>query len=145
MTASNITIQFAEYTVYTHFAIPTSRSDTMTENKTPTKPAAKPAAKKPAVVRAPAKAKTAVAKPEKKEKKKVEGKVKVVRDSFTMPRSDYDMIAELKQKALNSGLHVKKSELLRAGLHLLTKQTAAQLKQTLAGLEKIKTGRPQKS
>jgi len=143
MTASNITFQFAEYTVYTHFAIPTSRSNTMTENKTPTKSATKPVAKKPAAVRAPAKAKTAVAKPEKK--KKVEGKVKVVRDSFTMPRTDYDMIAELKQKALNSGLHVKKSELLRAGLHLLGKQSVAQLKQTLAGLEKIKTGRPQKS
>jgi hypothetical protein len=112
-----------------------------------TKPAPrKPAAKKPAPARKVAPAK-AVAKPEKKHKKekKAEGKVKVVRDSFTMPQSDYDLIAELKQKALKSGLHVKKSELLRASLQALSKLTAAQLKRAIEGLEKIKTGRPKKS
>lgn len=106
----------------------------------------KPATKKPAVARKAAPAK-AVAKPEKKHKKekKADGKVKVVRDSFTMPQADYDLIAALKQKASQAGLHVKKSELLRASLQALSKLTAAQLKRAISGLEKIKTGRPKKS
>ncbi len=86
-------------------------------------------------------------KPEKKHKKekKTDSKVKVVRDSFTMPQTDYALIAEIKQKALKAGLHVKKSELLRAGLRALDKLGAAQLKRAVASLEKIKTGRPKKS
>jgi hypothetical protein len=103
----------------------------------------KPAARKTPAARKPASVKV-TAKPVKKHKKekKAEGKVKVVRDSFTMPQADYALIADLKQKALKAGLHVKKSELLRASLQALSKLTAAQLKRALSGLEKIKTGRP---
>jgi hypothetical protein len=105
----------------------------------------KPAVRKTPVARKPAPVKTA-AKPEKKHKKekKVDSKVKVVRDSFTMPQADYDLIAVLKQKALKAGLHVKKSELLRASLKVLSKLTAVQLKRAISDLEKIKTGRPKK-
>lgn len=103
----------------------------------------KPAVRKSPVVRKPAPAKVA-AKPEKKLKKKADTKVKVVRDSFTMPQSDYELIAELKQKALKAGLHVKKSELLRASLQAFAKLSTAQLKSAITGLEKIKTGRPKK-
>lgn len=119
----------------------------MTENNVQTKAAEKQVVKKVPVARKRAVAKTVVAKPEKKIKKekKTENKEKVVRDSFTMPQADYDLIAAIKQKALKAGLHVKKSELLRAGLHVLAKQSAAQLNQTVAGLEKIKTGRPKKA
>ena len=116
----------------------------MTENNNPTKTVASPVLKKAPAARKTVAAKIAAVKPEKKVKKekKVESKVKVVRDSFTMPQTDYDIIAEIKQKALKAGLHVKKSELLRAGLHVLSALSAAQLKQTMASLEKIKTGRP---
>ncbi len=69
----------------------------------------------------------------------------MVRDSFTMPQADYDLIAALKEKTLKAGLHVKKSELLRAGLIALDKLNAAQLKRAMTGLEKIKTGRPKKA
>jgi hypothetical protein len=105
----------------------------------------KPAVRKTPTARKPATAKV-TAKPEKKHKKekKAEGKVKVVRDSFTMPQADYDLIAAIKEKALKSGLQVKKSELLRASLHVLAKLPVAQLKRALSGLEKIKTGRPKK-
>ncbi|MGA8146442.1 MAG: hypothetical protein WB870_02565 [Gallionellaceae bacterium] len=95
-------------------------------------------------------AKPVPAKPQKKSKKdkkasgKAETKVKVVRDSFTMPQNDYAKIAELKQACLKAGMHVKKSELLRAGLHALGKLSSAQLKQTIAQVEQIKTGRPKK-
>lgn len=77
-------------------------------------------------------------------KHKKEHKVKVVRDSFTMPRNEYQKIAEIKTICLKSKMHVKKSEVLRAGLKMLAKLNAAQLKSMLSSLEKIKTGRPKK-
>lgn len=106
-------------------------------------PAAKPAA---AAKRRPVLKQSAATLQEKtpKKAKKPVNKAKVVRDSFTMPQNDFEKIAELKQLCLKNGLRVKKSELLRAGLHELAKLKLVQLKQTLAGLEEIKTGRPKK-
>lgn len=101
-------------------------------------PATKAVAEK---VTAPAKA---AAKKPKKEHPKKEHKEKVVRDSFTMPQSEYQKIAAIKETCLKAGLPVKKSEVLRAGLKALGEMNAAQLKRSLAGLEKIKTGRPKK-
>lgn len=71
-------------------------------------------------------------------------KVKVVRDSFSMPQEDFDLIAKLKEKALAGGLQVKKSALLRAGLQMLDKSSALQFKRVISGLTPIKTGRPKK-
>jgi hypothetical protein len=109
----------------------------------------KPAVGKSEVIKTPA-AKPAQIKsqptiPAKKNKKaKKSSKEKVVRDSFTMPQNDYIKISELKQVCLKAGLQVKKSELLRAGLHALGKLSIAQLKQTIMQMEQIKTGRPKK-
>ncbi len=103
----------------------------------------KTAPRKPVPGKTAATGKTAAAKKQKKDKKS-DAKVRVIRDSFTMPQTDYDLIAALKQKALKAGLHVKKSELLRVGLQALSKLSAAQLKRSISGLEKIKTGRPKK-
>ena len=71
-------------------------------------------------------------------------KEKVVRDSFTMPKSDYDMIASLKQKCLDAGVPVKKSELLRAGLMMLESASPQRLLAAVSSLETVKTGRPAK-
>ena len=104
-------------------------------------------AKKPLMKKAAALAKTATpAKPTVKTPKisKKEHKVKVVRDSFTMPQNEYQKIAEIKGICLKAKMHVKKSEVLRAGLKLLSGLGIAQLKREMAGLEKIKTGRPKK-
>lgn len=98
--------------------------------------AVKNAVKKPSV------RKPAAATVTKKSKKAP--KVKIVRDSFTMPQSEYQKIAEIKETCLEAGLPVKKSEVLRAGLKALTKLSAVQLKRALTELEKIKTGRPKK-
>mgnify|MGYP005804745775 CR=1 FL=1 len=98
----------------------------------------KTTAKKTLLEKAPAPEKSVAKKPKK------EHKEKVVRDSFTMPQSEYQKIAEIKETCLKSGLPVKKSEVLRAGLKALCGMNAAQLKRALAGLEKIKTGRPKK-
>jgi hypothetical protein len=77
-------------------------------------------------------------------KTKKENKKKVIRDSFTMPQNEYSKIAEIKAICLKSKMHVKKSEVLRAGLKMLAALNAVQLKQKLGSLEKIKTGRPHK-
>lgn len=116
----------------------TAKKVTLKAAPAATKTRAKPVVKspvKPAVGAAP--------KPAGKKPKK-ENKVKVVRDSFTMPQSEYQKIADIKESCLKAGLHVKKSEVLRAGLKALAALNAAQLKRALAGLEKIKTGRPKK-
>lgn len=113
--------------------------------------ATKPTAASKAPSLQPAAAKIVAAKPSKKNKKakksaaKAEVKDKVVRDSFTMPQDDYAKITKLKQACLKAGLHVKKSELLRAGLRALDTLTVAQLKQAIGKLDAIKTGRPKKS
>lgn len=71
-------------------------------------------------------------------------KIKVMRDSFTMPQNEYQKIAEIKALCLKTGLHVKKSEVLRAGLIALCAMSEAQLSAALSGIDKIKTGRPNK-
>ena len=114
------------------------------QKKAPAARSAKPA------VSARAKPKTPAAIPVKsgkkaKKEKKVQEKSKVVRDSFTMPQNDYDKIAELKQVCQKAGLHVKKSELLRAGLQALSKLSVMQLERAIVQLAPIKTGRPKKS
>ncbi|KJK24738.1 hypothetical protein UB46_08545 [Burkholderiaceae bacterium 16] len=72
-------------------------------------------------------------------------KEKVLRDSFTMPKSDYARIDELKQRCLDAGVHIKKSELLRAGLLLLAARSPKQLLAAVSKVEAVKTGRPPKA
>lgn len=83
-------------------------------------------------------------KAEKVEKALKPAKAKVVRDSFTMPEWDYAKLAELKRRCLNGGAHVKKSELLRAGLKMLESLPERQLLAVVAQVETVKTGRPAK-
>lgn len=69
-------------------------------------------------------------------------KVKLVRDGFTIPSDEYEALAVLKQRALKAAHPVKKSELLRAGLRLLSSLTDAAFLAALAAVPAIKTGRP---
>lgn len=71
-------------------------------------------------------------------------KVKVVRDSFTIPKAEYVQIAALKKRAMDLGQEIKKSELLRAGLLLLTSASDAALRKALGNVPTLKTGRPGK-
>ena len=67
---------------------------------------------------------------------------KVTRDSFTMPSTDYEKIGQLRAKCLKVGLSVTKSEIIRAGLHALESLPTEHLREVIASLEKVKTGRP---
>ena len=69
---------------------------------------------------------------------------KLVRDSFTMPRQDFDLIPALKKRALAFQRPTKKSELLRAGLQALAALDDKRLEAALDALVAIKAGRPKK-
>lgn len=69
-------------------------------------------------------------------------KIKLVRDSFTMPADDWALIAQLKERALAFKRPAKKSELLRAGLQALAALPDAKLKAALDSLLPLKPGRP---
>src|SRR6266568_507596 len=71
-------------------------------------------------------------------------KEKLVRDSFTMPRSDFELIALLKERALTFKRPTKKSELLRAGLQAMAALNQKQLQTALDRLPLLKSGRPKK-
>lgn len=66
----------------------------------------------------------------------------VIRDSFTMPVADYVLIGTLKKRCLALRIAVKKSELLRAGLATLHGLPDDRLKQVVAAVESVRTGRP---
>ena len=67
---------------------------------------------------------------------------KVIRDSFTMPVADYELLGVLKKRCIGLGVAIKKSELLRAGLAVLDRLPSDRLAQVVAAVETVKTGRP---
>lgn len=71
-------------------------------------------------------------------------KLKMERDSFTMPKVEYAQFSVLKERLVKLGQPAKKSELLRAGIMQLTAMTDAALKAAMSKVPTIKTGRPKK-
>lgn len=69
---------------------------------------------------------------------------KVVRDSFTFPVEDVELIGALKNRSLQCAINATKSEIVRAGLHALNSMSDKELVKILQELEKVKTGRPGK-
>ena len=69
-------------------------------------------------------------------------KPKLVRDSFTIPKAEYLVIEQLKQRTARLGRQAKKSELLRAGIKTLAGMSESSLTAALAAVPSIKTGRP---
>jgi len=136
---------------------PTQTTAKKVVRKTAKKAPAKAPSKAPA--KAPIKAKTVAAK---KTPQKTTAKVnavststpvvetkhkkpKLVRDSFTFPKDEYQAIAGLKQKALGLKHSAKKSEILRAGLKLLSSLNDKAFLAALTNVPALKTGRPAKS
>lgn len=110
-----------------------------------TKPASTTIALKPAA-KPVSTAKTTTAKTVKPKEIKPakQPKLKMERDSFTMPKAEYAQIYVLKDRLTKLGHHAKKSELLRAGIMQLTAMTDAALKAAMSKVPTIKTGRPKK-
>jgi hypothetical protein len=71
-------------------------------------------------------------------------KQKLVRDSFTIPKDEYQALGELKARLTKLMQPAKKSELLRAGLKALSAMPDAAIKKALQDVPAIKTGRPAK-
>jgi hypothetical protein len=120
-------------TVTSPVKAPVSKTTKSAAVKAPAKTAR--TAPQPPVVKKPA---AAPAKPLK------DKKIKVVRDSFTLPKSELLQIGEMKKRALGLSVEIKKSELIRAGLQALASMTDASFKKALASIPTIKTGRPTK-
>lgn len=106
----------------------------------PTNPVTAPKAPKASKAAKPAKAAAAV-KPTKATEPKGK-KPKLVRDSFTIPKDEYTVLDTLKDRATALAHPVKKSELLRAGLKVLTGLSDSALRSALQAVPSIKTGRP---
>ena len=108
-------------------------------SKVVVKASAKPAAKTmlKAAVKPAAKPKT-----EKPVKAK---KPKLVRDSFTIPKAEYTVLDDLKQRATQLNSSVKKSELIRAGIKALAAMSDTAFLAALKAVPTIKTGRPSKA
>jgi hypothetical protein len=116
------------------------RSETATP-KAKSASEAKPKSRKSSPAKPPkaekSSAKSRVAGPKDGQTKDGEGKIK---DRFTMPASDHALISALKKRAKAAGRPVKKSELLRAGLHALNLLDETQLLQAVARLQPTAKG-----
>ena len=97
----------------------------------PVKPVTKRAPAKPAVKTAP--------KPVSVE---VKVKHKLVRDSFTIPKTEYVVLESLKVRAADLKRPTKKSELIRAGIAALKKMSDKEFLAAVNGVQSLKTGRP---
>jgi hypothetical protein len=69
-------------------------------------------------------------------------KPKMIRDSFTIPKTEYLVIDALKERAGKLSRAAKKSELLRAGVKALAAMSDAAFLAALSAVPTIKTGRP---
>ena len=72
-------------------------------------------------------------------------KVKMVRDSMTMPKAEYAVLDTLKLRAVKLGHPIKKTELLRAGIKALNAMSDTGFMVALKAVPSLKTGRPSKS
>lgn len=115
------------------------KSEVKATAKAAQKPAAKPAAK--TVVKAKPKA-ASKAKDIKTSKLK---KPKLVRDSFTIPKTESIVLDDLKQRSGKLANSVKKSELIRAGVKALAAMSDMAFLSALKAVPTIKTGRPSKA
>ncbi len=102
-------------------------------------PVTRRAAKK---AKPPAQAAAAAVAPERAARGAKLHKPKLVRDSFTMPKDEYQVIDALKERALGLGKHVRKSELLRAGIRALAAMNDKALLKAVDAVPTLKTGRP---
>lgn len=74
--------------------------------------------------------------------KVAEGTRAVIRENFSFPPSDSELIEVLRSRAGRAGVLLNRSEILRAGLAALSKLSDAEIAAICDQVPKIKTGRP---
>lgn len=74
--------------------------------------------------------------------KEKDKKLKLVRDSFTIPKAEYAVLEALKLRAAKAGAPAKKSEVLRAGIKTLAALSDDAFLAALGAVPSLKTGRP---
>lgn len=67
----------------------------------------------------------------------------VIRDTFSMPKRDGDLISEVRLRCMRAGIDTTRSEIVRAGIRHLATLPAEELCKLVEGIEKLKPG-PQK-
>lgn len=65
----------------------------------------------------------------------------VVKDLFSFPKYDYEIIGNSIDRALDNKTHMNKSEIVRAALILLKDLNNEEFKKAISKVEKIKRGR----
>jgi hypothetical protein len=115
-------------------AKPIAKASTQNPAKPTAKPVAKAIAKQVAIPTA-----KAVAKPVK------EKKLKMVRDSISIPKTEYVVLEAMKLRAGKLAMHIKKTELIRAGIKALSALGDAGFLAALRAVPSLKTGRPSKN
>jgi len=70
---------------------------------------------------------------------------KVIRDTFSIPESDHLLLNKCKHRGIEFKCVVNKSEVVRAGLILLSNLSDEEFIKALKLVKKIKTGRPKPS
>jgi hypothetical protein len=74
-----------------------------------------------------------------------EKKIKMVRDSISIPKAEYSALDSMKLRAGKLGLPVKKTELIRAGIKALAALSDAAFGNAIKAVPSLKTGRPSKA
>lgn len=75
-------------------------------------------------------------------KKESVGDSAIIRETFSMPPGDSDLIDQLRQRSAAQGVMLNRSEILRAGLVALSTLSDAKLVEIGNRVPKMKTGRP---
>ncbi len=79
-----------------------------------------------------------------KKLKERDKKPRLIRDSFTIPADEYQILIDAKKRLVRSGLEVRKTEIVRAGLAWVGQASLTELKKGLNALRKLKSGRPKR-
>lgn len=70
---------------------------------------------------------------------------RVIRETFSLPPADRNLIQTLRDRCLGTGVYVSKSELIRAGLHVLEGLQLQELCAAVAMVERLPVGKAAKS
>jgi hypothetical protein len=65
----------------------------------------------------------------------------IERRTFTIPTSDLELLQQIRKRYLKAGEDVNKSEIVRAGIHVLSKMSDQDLIKNISSIPKYTVGR----